>query len=391
MIRLVVLLSVVTNISCVTSSQPKFKNRWVALNDSKEVKCDVWPMSEKDLEVVNLIPTSGEFKEAGVVGAVRQRNSSIQNVYMPYDSSYQFDTDNAIIVPVSQSSNILGAWSTEAGPVVLVANKLGARSTFELRNVKENKIISKSQFVIDDEISSADYVAIDKTAWVALRSGDYSTSVIKLTFAGKNSLIEKLPVTSSVRGAHVVLDETSRIPYLVEPQLEGSKFNLKVKKIGIKADQVKSIGEISIPSKSVAESWAFSSAPGGFYFAAVFGDSMVGQGVLSKGLIAINDGGMSIKWSSDEVMLDLHLSEPIFVAEKGISFLIILKWLDADATIGVIEMNAGKVVPRGNHGVLAKGSAVINAVVSKESKIAAIVRQKIKESWKFSMCRLAVK
>jgi LytS/YehU family sensor histidine kinase len=127
-------ISLVTNSGCLTSKQSTPTNEWVVLNSAKEIKCEVWPMAEKDLEVTNIIPVTGKGGNIGAIGVIRQRNSSIQNVFIPLNSSFELDTDLAMVIPIAQSSNVLGAWHTDAGPIALVSNKLGERSTFELRN-----------------------------------------------------------------------------------------------------------------------------------------------------------------------------------------------------------------------------------------------------------------
>jgi hypothetical protein len=250
---------------------------------------------------------------------------------------------------------------------------------------------TKSQFVIDDVVTDAEFERNDKSIWVTLKSGDYTSNFIKLTIDGKDSSIEKIPVTSASRGARIVFDKSGKTPLLLEPQLEGQNLLVKIKKVGVKPDQIKALGEVSISSKGAPESWTFSSSQNGFFYGVVFGDSMVGQGVLNSGRYSVANGNVTRAWNSETQMTDLHLSEPMIVSNSANSYLTILKWLDDTSTAEIGQLENQKISPKGNFGVMPKGSAIVNAVGSDNGNIAIALRQKVKESWKFSFCRLPVR
>lgn len=384
----VTLFPLVTLLACVSNKQPVTTSEWVDLNAVGSAACDAWPMTEKDLEVQTLLPLIGKDAH-GFVASVKQRNSSVQHVYMPANSSLALNTDGAQLLPLAQGSVVVAAWKYGAVPLVVVANNNGSRSTLEARRVDDNRVITRSSFVFDGNIRGADFVVDGDTMWLTLKTGDASSVYARLKVKGTAGQFEKISATTESRGAVLIVDYATHLPYVVEAQPTAEKLAFKLTPIRTKELTTGASQTIQTDVQGGVESWAMTSAKGGFLFAAVTGDSMVGQGALQAGLVRIKGASMSWGWKQSLSFPDVHVSEPVWAASSE-PVLTLMKWLDGEATMSVMRVAAEGWDVQKDRGVHHKGSIVTDGFVPRNNLLATIVRHKDTDLWIYSICKSGI-
>ena len=196
-----------------------------------------------------------------------------------------------------------------------------------------------------------------------------------------------MPYASESRGAVLIADLAKHAPYIVENQPVGDKVAFKIFPLRGKDLTTGPAQTIDMDAKGGAESWSATSARNGFYFAAITGDSMVGQGVLHAGIVTVSQDAPSWGWRKELGLPDVHVSEPVWIPSAGGPILTVMKWLDGEATMAVFRATSTALDIRKDRGVHPKGSIVISGVEPSEGLLATIVRNKKDDLWHYSICR----
>lgn len=362
-------------------------SHWDALKDAQKPECVDWPMAEKDLEVLDVLLSSGPASgRLGVVGQVKQRNASVQTVFMPLQKNGQLDVEQAIVLPFAQSSVPLSVLRTNAEPALLVGHVKSGRSTFDLRDARDNKVLTKASFYLDGEVTGAELSYWGRTYWVTLHFGDYDTQYIRLS-SDKGWKIEKGLFTSSSRRARVINHKADFM--LVDATATGSQLQITAKPIkGLGLSGVIELPE-SLALSGALESVSIAGSATGIAMIAVAGDSMVGQGVLHIADFKLSEGTLAAGANKTVRMQDLHLGEPVSVSGTN-PIAAITKWLDSEASIAVVQLGAASAIAK-DIGPFQKGSVIVDLVAvdpPKSDQLTALIRSKQKDSWQFKVCLL---
>ncbi|MCX6115978.1 MAG: hypothetical protein NT027_00400 [Proteobacteria bacterium] len=385
------LISILSLTACVTSNPSNTGTNWKGLEDSKSIKCESWPMAEKDFNIDAVEPIIAKDRaKNGIVASVRQRNSSLQTVFIPLDANANLETGSASILPLNQNSRVLSGWIFKDEPLVLVATKQGSRSYLEVRSVIDNKVKAKSAFVIDGELTDGSVLIDDRNAWITVKSSEYSTSFASLDMSSEKWEFKKLNFESEIRGAKLVSDRVNKKLFLIEPVQNDKAIELKINSIGLKDSKIINKMTIKVNPGENIESLAFFDHSN-LVFSMIVGDSMVGQARLYVGEIVDLEAHPSVKWEQKKDLPDLHVSDVVFVENsKKMSFLY-LKWLNEQSTIDLYEIGAKSANLLGQFGVLSRGSLVTHAFQVESGVTSVIVRQKEKDIWTYKICSLDTK
>lgn len=384
------LLSLVITASCTTPKPPATTSEWVNLAEVGSATCEPWPMAEKDMEVRALVPVLNRGKANGFVASVRQRNSSLEHVFVPATLKMEVDSDHAQILPLGQGSVLVGAWQSGAVPMLIVAHNSGSRATLELRKATDNRVLTRSTFVLDGNVRDAIIEIDGETVWMTLRTGDSSTVFAKLFYKGQNSQFERISFASESRGATLVVDQEKHSPYVVEAQPVADKINFKVTPLRGKELTPGPSQNIEMDAKGGIESWTVTSARGGFYFAAVTGDSMVGQGVMHAGIVGMRQQVPNWGWRKDLGLPDVHVSEPVWIASSNGPILTVMKWLDGEATMATFRATSTGLDIRKDRGVHPKGSIVVNGTEATVGTLVTVVRNRVEDLWRYNICKSSI-
>lgn len=384
----ILLLHMVMYAACATTKEPARTSEWVNLSEVGTAACEPWPMVEKDLEVRSVETVLGKGKAYGFAASVRQRNSSLEQVFVPASAKMELDTEHAQILPLGQGSVVVASWQAGGVPLLIVAhNSSGGRSTLELRKATDNRILAKSAFILDGNVRDGSIEIDGDTVWITLRTGDSSTAFAKLMYKGQNSAFDRVAYTSESRGAFVIADLAKHVPYIVENLPVGDKIAFKIFPLRGKDYSTGPAYTIDMNAKGSAESWSVTSARNGFYFAAISGDSMVGQGVLHAGIVTVGQDNAVWGWRKELGFPDVHVSEPVWIASAGGPILTVMKWLDGEATMAVFRATSTALDIRKDRGVHPKGSIVISGVEPVEGLLTTVVRNKKDDLWHYSICK----
>lgn len=382
------LLQIVMISSCTSTKQPVTTSEWVNLSEVGSATCEPWPMAEKDMEVRSIVPVMGKGKSYGFAASVRQRNSSVEQVFVPANAKADLDTDRAQILPLGTGSVVVASWQAASVPLLIVAhNNNGGRSTLELRKATDNKVLAKSAFILDGNVRGGSIEIDGDVIWITLRTGDSSSVFAKLVYKSANSAFDRVSYSSENRGATLVVDQAKHVPYVIENQPVGDKVSFKIIPLRGKDLSAGSAQTIDMDAKGGTESWAATSARGGFYFAAITGDSMVGQGKLHAGIVKVTQDVPAWGWRKDLGLPDVHVSEPVWVPAANGPILTVMKWLDGEATMAVFRATSTALDIRKDRGVHPKGSIVIGGVEPTDGLLTTVVRNKKDELWHYNICK----
>lgn len=384
------LLSIVIMSSCTTTKQPATTSEWVNLTEVGSATCEPWPMSEKDMEVKGLVSVLNRGKTNGFLASVRQRNASLEHVFVPANNKMELDSDRAQILPLGQGSVLVAAWQSMSVPLFIVAHNSGSRATLELRKASDNRVLARSTFVLDGNVRDADVEIDGDTIWMTLRTGDSSTVFAKLDYKGQKSQFERISFASESRGATLIVDREKHAAYVVENQPIADKIAFKIIPLRGKEFTAGSSQNIDMEAKGGTESWSVTGTRGGFYFAAVTGDSMVGQGVMHAGVVSLRQQAATWGWRKNLGLPDVHVSEPVWIASDSGPILTVMKWLDGEATMAVFRATSTELDIRKDRGVHPKGSIVIGGTEAAPGTLTTIVRNRVEDLWRYNICKSSI-
>lgn len=373
--------------SCTSTKEPARTSEWVNLTEVGAASCEPWPMAEKDMEVRAIETVLGRGKASGFAASVRQRNSSVEQVFIPASAKMVLDTDHAQILPLGLGSVVVASWQAAGIPMLIVAHNSGSRSTLELRKATDNRVLAKSAFILDGNVREGSIEIDGDVIWLTLKTGDSSTVYAKLNYKDQNSVFDRISYASGARGATLVVDQATHAAYVVENQAVAGKIAFKVVPLRGKEFTAGPVQTIEMDARGGTESWSVTSARNGFYFAAVTGDSMVGQGVLHAGLVTVSADASTWGWRKELGLPDVHVSEPVWVASPNGPILTVMKWLDGEATMAVFRATSTGLDIRKDRGVHPKGSIVINGVEPTQGFLATVVRNKKEDLWQYNICK----
>ena len=202
----------------------------------------------------------------------------------------------------------------------------------------------------------------------------------------------KARYVSESRGAQLVVDRERHNALIVEgaPASE-EKAGLKFQTLGNLGELIRT-DIIDFEVKGGLESWAVTSGRGETLVALITGDSMIGQSILHIGSINLRQEVPTWGWRKELPLPDIHVSEPVWIETTGVSpVLTIMKWVDAEATLGLYRVAANTVKQYPDQGIHRKGSIVSTGFEdAHDIRLTAILRHREGDIWKFELCKIKI-
>ena len=370
-------------VGCVTPKKAPPKSAWADLGKSEQTECKDWPLDERDLDVRAIYPVGNQETFFGYAVETRTRDGGISHIFLRSSNGLDFELSKAQPIPIGTRGVILSTMLLGNTPIVITSKVAGNRSTLEARNLNNNQIIGISPFIIDGDLRSADVSIAGKDVWLSLRSGDYSTSFARFSLAKGKGVFERVLFSSESRGATLVASDARQAPFLVELSSLSGKPSLKLSSVNQKEFSLGSYKNLTLPTSNGVESWSVTGNGSGGLFSAVVGDSMVGQAS-----IVVGQFDSSREWGNIKTvdLSDLHVSEPVWSNFGNI--VAIMKWIDAEGTLGVYRLSDKGEVNTFDKGVFPQGSVPMSLFQVKANNYGVVVRNKKDDLWRYRVCKI---
>jgi hypothetical protein len=354
--------------------------------EAGKVVCGSWQPDKDELDLVQLLFPIGSNVLKGVVRTSTLRSGASSHGYVGINMNGTPDNTKAVGFQIAKRSQVLGLLTQKNIQDTLFAtNYIKSRSTLEARQFKNGVVIGQSDFFVDGKILDADLEDVGEDLFMSLRTSDYSTSFAKARLVGEQWKFDRLSFGSEVRGARYLATTDTKLSFVVEPRVRSEAIQFDIRTVQLNATKVSEPLKITIAGKGGVESIALRGASGGILYAAVFGDSMVGQGRLSVGRISISQSSVRLDWSQDIALPDVHLSEVVWVDSQTNPIVSIFSWLDGDAVLKsfVIERKTLRELP--TRGPFKRGSS-LGSIVEQDGQVMGVLRQRRNDFWSHQIC-----
>lgn len=147
---------------------------------------------------------------------------------------------------------------------------------------------------------------------------------------------------------------------------------------------------IELPIGKSIESWTVIDHLGGYFLAWVEGDSVVGQAELKVASLVWEGEAPKSLWVKSVPLVDVHVSEPVFLSHGGTLDVALPRWTGGATTIGVYRVGAESLIPHKSLGLFPRGARLMEAFVQRQGEdVFTIMRSPNKEKrWQFEICHL---
>jgi len=381
------LVSVPALIGCITAGETH-KSEWQGLGDVEKVDCVPWPLGERDLGVnsVSFLDT----KPQSLISTGRLRTSATVNYLTEFEGRASLDVDDLRRVDLGRTVVVLGTAKVGASSFLAVSVRSKSGRKLELRSTKDN-IVRWSLDGFPSDLSSGSIINVADGFWVGLKESEEKSSIWYVSAtAGKLTLrsypelnLRVLPIILPVR------DEPQAWLLSYDAVAAGQRRNdvfvmQKISTEGVAGNERR----LEVPVDSAVESWSASAVSGRFLMAWVDGDSMVGEAKMRLGEIVIDYEAPRLAWENVFPLEDVHVSEPIWLTAGGLSWAVILKWVDEESTLATYKVGVSSASPPRASGIFPKGSRLVDAFSDDDDDPWVIVRSRKKDGWDFQVCEL---
>ena len=393
--RLLKILIPLTVAACATGNDIVPKSEWAALKQARVTHCKDWPMNENDLEIRD-IKISRVGGISFIVSALRRSGEPVHYL-MPFDGSISLDRQDQKVLAFGKKGVPLGASIVNGTPVAWLAqNDVDGNGSVEVRSLIDNVVMSKAKipghmiqegdafpegngsWLLYKGVRALDDGSLENTgggaemlAWSQMTSSGLSfKSIDKAAFKGSPRL--------AVRGDHalVLWPETNK---------RDSRFQLK--EFGEKGN-VLSNSPISLQVKDL-EGYAIAAMPNEYLLGYVEGDSLVGNASLQISRFTTTDLGAKVVSSKRFPLANQHVSDPMWIVNKGEAVLLVLTWVDEESTIATFKVSASEVQGPVLSGVFRKGARIGGAFMdAKRNDLYTLMRNREGNTSRWQLCKV---
>ena len=392
--KLFLLLFVTVGLAgCAIFSGQKPHSSWFVLEKSEKAECGLWPKQADDLAINDIALARGAKK--GFLASGLNRDGSSKYYYLPFKGEIDLAGEDLVPLKLGRHAVLLGGGMWGGKPIVDVAynaaQKDGTeRSSFELRNVKDNLVRHKAEF-LKAGIGAGTVVWSADAHWIVYQDKDGASDfgIARLALGAPRSKskigFEAVPgLKFKERPALIPVGGGQEALVIGREGDAGKPF--QVRKIDA-SGRASNPSTLELAAENGVESWAAAAYGGSNYIVYVDGDSLIGQAELKVAAFEWRDDTTSVKWSKGLPLKDVHVSDPVFVASsKGLQVMA-LNWVDDESTIARYIVAAGTVGKPVYSGVFRKGSRIVEAF-SDDGDLYAVMRHKDDVNWVFQLCKL---
>jgi hypothetical protein len=373
--------------ACATTQGSKIASRWQDLERSDVLSCGEWPIRQSEIDVGDM--TSSGAGDGGFVATMRLRNGSVLPVLAETKGREKVDFEDLISFPIGRDAHVLamGAWAHE--PIAFVVQNKNDRAWLEIRAMRDNRLVSRMATPLGDEVHAGKLQPSKTGWWLQLNHSENQSSFVHVTPDKTTSwkfLISSFQSSSKL--AQMVAGPSGGDAFVVElPKGQDSdQGEFKITMLD-PAGKFQDYGKVTLATKGGVESWSAVMLDGSVVLAVVRGDSMVGQASLL--ILAAGSRG-TVSWKKDFPMPDVHLGEPVWLSNGSKAVLGLMRWIDAEGSLGRIKVDRFGAEQLTDVGVFAKGSVLVAGYLDSEGRGLGGVRHRETDLWKYKICKISL-
>lgn len=377
-------------ISCASPGKKELESQWGELKSVGPTSCSPWPLAEKELDVAQMVASSGE--SGGFIALTRLRNGSVLPMYASTSNDESVSHDDLMEFPIGRNAHVIGLGDWNSQPIAFIAQNKNDRAWIEVRGVRDNKLIARMGTPIAEEVMGGKIVPSSKGWWLQLNHSETDSSFLNVTPNNTSQwkfMLSQFKATT--RSAAILSDEGDVSAHVVEllRDEEESKGHFKLTRLSL-AGGAKEIGSVSVPTKGGLESWSATSIGGRVAIALVRGDSMVGQAVLVIATVSTSSQQPVLAWTREFSMQDVHLAEPVWVPNGSKALVGLMKWIDGEGALARLKVDASGAEPLPDVGAFDKGTVLVSGYLDAKERGLGAFRYRSNDLWKYKLCKLTL-
>jgi hypothetical protein len=368
------LLIFAVSIACTTTKT----SEWTELESVEELDCTEWKLRPGDLRTDSVF-LQEKAPAYGIVNTT-MRNGAPGHFAFQFKGGLDVDQDALKPIPLGRSDQLLGAVFFKGDTFALVGAMERNKFSLQLRNVTSNVVVHSLNGLATTEVASTATVPAENGFWLIYEtsSGQFRVAFIP---AGEKVNIEARVIKKVWEERPRVVGSKGNV-FAVMQSGNGLRFTA-INPNGTSEDR----GGIDIGNaKAPLESWDADVVGKTLKVAAVTGDSLVGDAKLH--LFDMDDGGtdtLQKRGNATQALQDFHVSEPMLLVKSGEARVLMLQWLDAEATLATYAQTGDGLKKVAQQGIFDSGSRIMQAINYRSDKL-VLIRAKLETTWKYELC-----
>lgn len=378
-------------LACSTpKSDPPLESGWAHLKGVPGISCAPWPLRETELDVTYM--TFDATESGGFIAGIRLRNGSRTPVFAETGGTVDLSPDDLIALPVGRDAKVLAPFNLDKETFAFVVQNKNERAWIEVRSIKDNNLIARMATPLPQEADSGRLVTASSGWWLQVNHDDREASYIYVSRQdNKQWSFQVSAFQTHSREAALVGNQSDKNAFVVEnigkSDEANSHFTITRLETGGKFNVG---GKFTLPTKGGLESWASVSLDKKIILSGVRGDSMVGQGVVTVAAVEMTSGNPVLSWTKEFPFEDVHLGEPVWLSNGRRGFLGLMKWVDSEAVLTRIKVDAMSAELLPDLGVFARGTILAGGYLNQENRGVGAFRYREKDLWKYKLCKLSL-
>jgi hypothetical protein len=366
-------------IGCVTS-EVEHKSNWYVLDKADKIDCQRWPKRDKDLRIESIKSDVDQFGLIrGFSITVLTRSANKAYYFQPFGNSPSLNLEDAQPLELPRRTILLGSINQGKRTYVLAAQNVTQGIQFELRNMGDNVVQSKT-LLKGEKIDDGRIVRSVNSDWIRYTSPDGSDKIAQIQWLTKGQMGIRL-VAGTYDSAAVLLAKSKGL-FVLWKEEPANTFGLR----WIPSDGV--VGapqQIQFQLDHQVESWTAGLDGDRIHLVVVDGDTLIGQAYLKvmTGKITLNT--YNYNGIIKTVLKNVHATEPVVAKRKGQAEVHLMNWIDEESTIARYKIGENRLHTPSYAGVFPKGTKIQESIGGKEQSF-FIAKNKIDSQWNFYLC-----
>lgn len=375
----------ILSLGCTTGTGGKPESDWEVLDNAKPISCKTWPIKDGFIRIDDM--HGAGWNNPGVIVSGPRRNGSPALYFHPMATGLGASVDKEPVFALDSHSIL--AKGTLAGEGIyagtIATNQESGKSKFVVQSLPQGKILLSTDLDVSTPQSAELIPAAPNPGWVVIRSNGIDEIRRIIAPPGKDTW-QLSSVVFKSQQLIAVGQNTSDQPWVLHLKRgEGeAKPTILLTSLGTEKGQETKVIEFAGPIEAVAAHFEKNA----LFLGAITGDTVVGDAKLVLLTGIIENRTFSMKASATIPLENAHISQPYWIKTRNQPRLIMPMWLDGESTLGSIGIEAGNQPKFQYSGIFPEGLAVIDQLPNNPDQPRVIVRSRIDNRWRFSVCRV---
>lgn len=385
--------------------QGKEQYSWAELDDAADLECVEWPGVEDMPSIADAViqDLRGPGRVGSVVGTGLDRKGRHALAVSRFQPAEKLSQDDVAVLSfkgkppqIIQGNCTLGATQTftrdtpdEIRDSSLFLVSTGDPGVLQLRRAADNQVLA-SAAALPAGIRAELAVSVASGCLLVARDEEDNPKLLHLEDGGQLAPIDLASIkTPFPRGRWLKAGKQEDGSVLVATvPADGVKGAQELPWALIKGTRVSQSGVTAFKSTLPVDGADVLAVEGGFYVAAIGGDSLVGEAKLHMNFYSINQGVGSPVWSQVVTLENVHLAPPRLVRRGPASAAALLpKWVDRESTVGSYRLSPKGFSQSGNRGVFPEPATILDTAETTEGAL-AMVKFRRGQGWRQNLCEI---